>query len=248
MDVDAVAFLILVRLVLELTKKTVITIAEDVSSFPGIALSIEQGGIGFDYRLNMAIPDFWINHLKNVREEDWDIYKIVYTYKWVRHPEKVISYCESHDQSIVGDKTIAHWLFDSEIYYNMSKLQPNTPVRFRAIALHKIIRFLSLMLGDGYLCFIGNEFGHPEWVDFPRAGNNWSYHYCRRQWSLRDNDTLIYNDLWKFDRDMIHLASQLKLQEQWQKNYVDFVPEHKVVTFEGDCFLIVFNFHPTEVR
>jgi 1,4-alpha-glucan branching enzyme len=240
-------YLILIRLVLALTQKNVTTIAEDVSAFPGITLKIQEGGIGFDYRLNMAIPDFWINLLKNVKDEDWDIYKMVYSYKNVRQHEKVISYCESHDQSIVGDKTIAQWLFDNEIYFGMSKSQPNTPRRFRGIALHKMIRFLTMILGDGYLCFIGNEFGHPEWIDFPRDGNNWSHHYCRRQWSLADNEMLVFRDLQTFDQDMIRLETEFQIQRQWQQMYIDFIPEIKVVTFEGDAFIIVFNFNPSEV-
>lgn len=233
---------------LELTRKEITTIAEDVSAFPGITLQVDEGGIGFDYRLNMAVPDFWIHYLKNVQDEHWDIRVIVSVYKNIRPHERVISYCESHDQAIVGDKTIAQWLFDSEIYSGMSKLQPNTPRRFRGIALHKMIRFLTLMLGHGYLCFIGNEYGHPEWIDFPRDGNGWSHRYCRRQWSLRDDPTLIFSDLWLFDKYMIEAEQKFSLQRDWNQMYIDFIPEDKIVTFESDSVLVVFNFHPTQVN
>jgi|TARA_B110001450_G_scaffold246123_1_gene259899 1,4-alpha-glucan branching enzyme len=66
-----------------------------------------------------------------------------------------------------------------------------------------MIRLLTASLGgDAYLNFMGNEFGHPEWIDFPREGNNNSYHYCRRQWSLFDNQDLRYSQLGEWDKAM----------------------------------------------
>lgn len=167
------------------------TIAEDVSGMPGLCLPIKLGGCGFDYRLGMAIPDLWIKILKEQTDEEWDLSKICHTLTNRRWREKTITYCESHDQALVGDKTIAFWLMDKEMYTNMSTMTDNTPIIQRGIALHKMIRLLTQGLGgEGWLNFIGNEFGHPEWLDFPRAGNNDSYHYARRQFNLADDELL----------------------------------------------------------
>ena len=94
----------------------------------------------------------------------------------------------------------------------MSVLAPETPTVFRGIALHKMIRLLTFSLGSqGYLNFMGNEFGHPEWIDFPRKGNNWSYHHCRRRWDLADRTDLRYHHLLNFDKAMLKLDSTYKI-------------------------------------
>ena len=72
------------------------------------------------------------------------------------------------------------WLFDEEIYSGMSTLNPPSPKVERGVALHKMIRCITMALGgEAWLTFMGNEFGHPEWLDFPREGNGWSYQHCR---------------------------------------------------------------------
>lgn len=158
-----------------------IMIAEDVSGMPTLCRTLEDGGIGFDFRLNMYIPDMWIKLLKDVKDEDWNMGHIIHSMTNRRSFEKCVGYCESHDQAIVGDKTIAMWLFDADIYTGMSHVIGQQSLRVdRGIALHKMIRLLTISLaGEAYLNFMGNEFGHPEWIDFPREGNNNSFHYCR---------------------------------------------------------------------
>lgn len=164
----------------------------------------------------MAMPDTWIKLLKENKDEDWQLGQIIECSINVRSDEKIIAYCESHDQAIVGDKTISMWLFGTQIYTHMSKLVAKTPEVHRGVALHKMIRFLSSIFGDGYLNFMGNEFGHPEWVDFPGVHNNDSYKYCKRQWKLMDDNNLYYKDFACFDVDMLRVIEMLEVYKQWR--------------------------------
>ncbi len=192
-----------------------VSIAEDVSGMPTLCRPVEEGGCGFDYRLAMAIPDKWIRILKTMKDEDWNIGNIVHTLENRRWREPAIAYCESHDQALVGDKTIAFWLMDAEMYTNMSCLSPLTGTIDRGLALHKMIRLLTHGLGgEGWLNFIGNEFGHPEWLDFPRVGNSESYKYARRQFNLVDDELLRYKFLNNFDAAL----NRLEEEYQWLSN------------------------------
>ncbi|MBR3908849.1 MAG: 1,4-alpha-glucan-branching enzyme, partial [Clostridia bacterium] len=191
-DTEAVTYLQLANELIHKINKNALSIAEDMSGMPGMCLPIKDGGIGFDFRLSMGVPDLWIKFIKEWRDEDWDLGKLWYELNSRRPSEKNIGYCESHDQALVGDKTIIFRLCDAEMYTSMQKFGGSAIVD-RGIALHKMIRLITASLsGEGYLNFMGNEFGHPEWIDFPREGNGWSYHYCRRQWSLVDNENLRY--------------------------------------------------------
>lgn len=202
-DTDAVIYLALANHMLHTIDPDVITIAEDVSGMPTLCRPVSEGGIGFDYRLAMAIPDKWIELLKETSDENWDLSNIVHTLTNRRWMENTDAYAESHDQALVGDKTLAFWLMDKEMYFNMAVTSPPNLIIDRGIALHKIIRLLTHSLGgEAYLNFMGNEFGHPEWLDFPRVGNNESYHYARRQWNLVDDQNLKYKFLNEFDRAM----------------------------------------------
>ena len=200
-DNDALAYLMLANEVAHGVNNAAITIAEDVSGMMGLARPVKEDGLGFDYRLAMGIPDYWIKLLKEeTTDEQWNMSEIYHTLLNRRAHEKHIGYAESHDQALVGDKTIAFWLMDKEMYWNMSLSTPSL-VTDRGIALHKMIRLITFSLGgEGYLNFMGNEFGHPEWIDFPRPENNYSHHYARRQWSLVDQEILRYKGLNNFDR------------------------------------------------
>ncbi|KNC77737.1 1,4-alpha-glucan-branching enzyme [Sphaeroforma arctica JP610] len=228
----------------ELYPDHMITIAEDVSGMPALSLPVAMGGGGFDYRLSMAIPDKWIEILKELSDEEWDIGNIVHTLTNRRHGEKSIAYAESHDQALVGDKTIAFWLMDKEMYTHMSDLAPKSLIVDRGIALHKMIRFLTYTLGgEGYLNFIGNEFGHPEWLDFPRAGNNESFQYARRQWNVVDDPLLKYKYLNKWDAAMHATCNNYDWLNAPQA-YVSLKHEgDKLIIFERAGLLFVFNFH-----
>jgi 1,4-alpha-glucan branching enzyme len=241
-DWDAVTYLQLANAVLHEFKDHTISIGEDVSGMPGLCRRPEDGGIGFDFRLGMGIPDFWIKTLKEKQDEDWNIYEMWSVLNNRRYKEKTIAYAESHDQALVGDKTIAFWLMDKEMYYQMRISDPNLIID-RGIALHKMIRLLTISLGgEGYLNFIGNEFGHPEWVDFPREGNNWSYHYARRQWSLVDREDLKYKYLAQWDKAMINLIRSNHILETSETMQLNMDETNKVIIFEKNKLIFVFNF------
>lgn len=244
-DEDAVAYLNLANRLIHTVRPDAITIAEEVSGMPGLAAPIELQGTGFDYRLAMGVPDYWIKLLKHVRDEDWNVSDIWRELAARRAEEKTVNYCESHDQALVGDKSLIFWLADQEMYWHM-RVADQSLVIDRAIALHKMIRLITLgTAGNGYLNFMGNEFGHPEWVDFPREGNNWSYHYARRQWSLRDAPDLRYKFLAEFDRAMMLLAEDFRvLEHEWPHKHYEHVAD-KVLVFERAGLLFVFNFDPT---
>ena len=243
-DTEAITYLQLANELIREVKPRAITIAEDMSAMPGMCLPIEEGGIGFDYRLAMGTPDLWIRIIKERRDEDWSMWQIWCELTSRREGEKYIGYAESHDQALVGDKTIIFRLCDSEMYTAMSK-SSDSYIIDRGIALHKMIRLVTMSLsGEGYLNFMGNEFGHPEWIDFPREGNGWSHFYCRRQWHLVDDKGLRYRDLFEFDREMLSLAKKRHIFAK--KPNVLFVDEEKkVMGYERGGVTFVFNFHPT---
>ncbi|KAK2846716.1 hypothetical protein Q5P01_009715 [Channa striata] len=246
-DEDSLVYLMLSNHILHTLYPDCITIAEDVSGMPALCRGVEEGGLGFDYRLAMAIPDKWIQILKELKDEDWNMGNIVYTLTNRRYGEKCIAYAESHDQALVGDKSLAFWLMDKEMYTNMSSMIPMTAVVDRGMQLHKMIRLLTHGLGgEGYLNFMGNEFGHPEWLDFPREGNNQSYHYARRQFNLVDMDHLRYCQLYAFDRDM----NRTEDKYGWLAAPPAFVSarheEDKVIVFDRANVLFIFNFHPSK--
>lgn len=245
-DEEGVVYLMLANTMLRQLNPDIITIAEDVSGMPTLCVGTDLGGVGFDYRLGMAIPDMWIKLLKEKSDEDWDLGNICFTLTNRRHGEKTIAYAESHDQALVGDKTLAFWLMDKEMYTHMSVLSDNSNIIDRGIALHKMIRYITHTLGgEGWLNFEGNEFGHPEWLDFPRVGNNSSFHYCRRQWHLVDDQLLKYRFLNNFDAAVEHLESKYKWLSSPQA-YISLKHEgDRMVVFERAGLLFVFNFHPT---
>jgi 1,4-alpha-glucan branching enzyme len=217
-----------------------------MSGMPGMALPIEDGGIGFDYRLGMGIPDLWIKTVKELSDEQWDLFKIWCDMCLRRPGENTIAYVESHDQALVGDKTMIFRLADAAMYTDMDKAM-HTPVIDRAIALHKMIRLFTLAAGgEGYLNFMGNEFGHPEWIDFPREGNGWSFHYCRRQWSLLDNGYLKYQWLGTFDRDMVKVAKEADIFAQRMGDLRYHHEDEKLIAFSRNGLTFIFNFHPSQ--
>ena len=242
-DVEAITYLQLANELVHTLNPNAVTIAEDMSGMPGMCLPIKDGGIGFDYRLGMGIPDLWIKLIKEVRDEDWPMGKLWYELTNRRPKEKTIGYCESHDQALVGDKTIIFRLCDAEMYTHMQKFGGSLVID-RGIALHKMIRLLTASLGgEGYLNFMGNEFGHPEWIDFPREGNGWSYHYCRRQWSLVDNADLRYRELGDFDKAMLALLQAEKTLNK-KASCLLIHEDDNVLIFEKGDLVFAFNFHP----
>lgn len=243
-DQDAIVYLTLANKLIHEVNPHAITIAEEVSGMPGLAAKIEDGGYGFDYRMAMNIPDFWIKTLKEKKDEDWHPSAIWWETTNRRSDEKTISYAESHDQALVGDKTIIFWLIDADMYWHMHVNDKNMTVD-RGMALHKMIRLVTLStINGGYLNFMGNEFGHPEWVDFPREGNDWSYKYARRQWSLADNPDLKYHFLERFDQAMLELVSGVRNFQSGVIKKVWDSDADQILAFMRKDLLFVFNFNP----
>ncbi len=244
-DADAVLYLQLANELIHEKNPHAVTIAEDMSGMPGIGLPVADGGLGFDYRLGMGLPDLWIKFIKELPDERWDMRRLWYECVNRRVGEKTVGYCESHDQALVGDKTILFRLCDAAMYTGMRK-DSRDPVIDRGVALHKMIRLLTASAaGEAYLNFMGNEFGHPEWIDFPREGNGWSYLYCRRQWSLADDETLRYGQLQAFDRAMVALLKKDALIERAAKS-LWIGEEDKILLFAKGETVFAFNFHPTD--
>lgn len=240
-DNDAVTYLQLANKLIHDMNNGNVTIAEDVSGMPGICAPIDDGGIGFDYRLGMGLPDFWIKVLKDQTDEQWNMHEFFHTMNNRLSDVKTVAYAESHDQALVGDKTIAFRLMDKEMYTSMSKDSQNLIVD-RGIALHKMIRFFTISLGgDAWLNFMGNEFGHPEWIDFPRYDNGWSYKYARRQWSLVDNGYLRYHWLADFDKAMIEFIKKSEVMKSAQAWLLSADEENKTIVFERNNYIFVFN-------
>ena len=233
-DGDAICYLTLANKLIHEVKKGAITIAEDMSGMPGLACAMKDGGMGFDYRLAMGIPDFWIKYIKEVRDEDWKAGHIFYEMTNRRQDEKTISYAESHDQALVGDKTIIFRLCDADMYWHFEHGHATYMVD-RGLALHKMIRLITAStINGGYLNFMGNEFGHPEWIDFPRQGNGWSHKYARRQWSLVDNEHYFFSNLNKFDEAMVHLLREHLAPVKDKKYGVHLPWDEKLWDNEGD--------------
>lgn len=245
-DHEATTYFKLANKLIKEVKPTALSVAEDMSGMPGLAAKIEDGGLGFDYRMAMGMPDFWIKTIKEKMDDEWDVGDIFYQLTSKRLDEKVVSYAESHDQALVGDKTIIFRLIDKEMYFSMRKDQPNLIVD-RGIALHKMIRLATASAAGGaYLNFMGNEFGHPEWIDFPREGNNWSYDHARRIWSIAEDAELKYHWLYDFDKEMIALINNNKLLTVPSVDLVFENKPDKVLAYHRGLFLFIFNFNPTQ--
>ena len=240
-DKDALTYLRLANETIHAVRPDATTIAEEMSGFPGLGASTKDGGLGFDYRLQMGAPDLWIKTLKEKNDEDWDLGQLAYTLSSHRPEEKVINYTESHDQALVGDKTLIFRLIDKNMYWHMDKIDPDLTVE-RGVALHKLIRLTTAGLhGGGYLNFMGNEFGHPEWIDFPREGNNWSFKHARRQWNLRDNGFLKYQWLGDFDAALMKIIRQI---DNPNVHHLTVRQSDHTASFMHGDFLFVINFSP----
>jgi 1,4-alpha-glucan branching enzyme len=245
-DEDAISYLMIANKLIHQINPNAMSIAEEMSGMPGLATPFEDGGFGFDYRLAMGTPDYWIKIIKEVPDEKWNVNSIYYELTNRRADEKTIGYAESHDQALVGDKTILFRLLDQDMYFNMAKNKQSLVID-RGLALHKMIRLITISTaGAGYLNFMGNEFGHPEWIDFPREGNQWSYLHARRQWSLMENDSLRYHFLSDFDREMIKIIRDNNCLNEPFPNKCFDQEQNQVLAYTRGGLLFIFNFNPTQ--
>ena len=244
LDEDAITYLALANRVIHDVRPDAVTIAEDVSGMPGLAVPQSKGGFGFDYRFAMGVPDYWIRLIKDYNDEDWPTGHLWFELTNHRSNEKTISYAESHDQALVGDQTLIFRLIGEDMYHHMEIDDDNAKVA-RGIALHKMIRLITLSTAsNGYLNFMGNEFGHPDWIDFPREGNNWSFKHARRQWHLAGDTHLKYHLLSRFDRDMIALAKTHHLLETPYLQLLQEDSTRKIIIFKRADLIFAFNFNP----
>jgi 1,4-alpha-glucan branching enzyme len=245
-DDDAICYLTLANVLIHEVNPRAITIAEEVSGMPGLAAPFKDGGFGFDYRMQMNVPDYWIKTMKERKDEDWKPSSIFWELTNRRADEKTVTYAESHDQALVGDKTVVFQLIDADMYWHFKKGDENFMAN-RGIALHKMIRLVTAStLNGAYLNFMGNEWGHPEWIDFPREGNGWSYKYARRQWNLVDNHELCYHYLGDFDQAMLEV---LKSEKNIQKTPVQEIWHNdgdQILAYTRGELLFVFNFNPMQ--
>ncbi|OVE75845.1 1,4-alpha-glucan-branching enzyme [bacterium E08(2017)] len=245
-DNDAINYLTLANKLIHSIRPDAITIAEDVSGMPGLASPIEDNGFGFDYRLAMGVPDCWFKLVNDTKDEDWNMNYLWHELNNRRAEEQTISYTESHDQALVGGKTLIFELIDKEMYDHMAAEDTNIQVE-RGMAIHKMARLSTLTSAShGYLTFFGNEFGHPEWIDFPREGNGWSFHHARRQWSLRDAYYLKYHFLADFDKAILDMVTKYDLLNNWLPQQLHCNDGDKVLAFRRKDLIMMFNFHPTE--
>ena len=243
-DENALAYLALANILIHEMNEDAFTIAEDVSGMAGLAAPLENGGVGFDFRMSMGVADNWIKWIKELADDEWGMGEMWWQLTNKREDEKTISYAECHDQAMVGDKTIAFRLMDKEMYFSMNK-DSQSDVIDRGMALHKMIRLVTIATcGDGYLNFMGNEFGHPEWIDFPREGNGWSYKHARRQWSLAEPDYLRYKYLRNFDKAMVGLVRQESVLDEKPELFVQD-EEKKILIFKRKNCIFALNFNPT---
>ncbi|MEN8773039.1 MAG: alpha amylase C-terminal domain-containing protein [Akkermansiaceae bacterium] len=240
---DAVTYLQLANKLIHEINPNALSIAEDMSGMPGLCRPLCEGGMGFDFRLAMGIPDYWIKLLRHTPDEHWNLDEIYHTLTDRRDGEKTIAYAESHDQALVGDKTLAFWLMDAAMYHHMAKGDDDAIVD-RGMALHKVLRLMTLALGgEGFLTFMGNEFGHPEWIDFPREGNGWSYQHARRQWSLADHPDLKYGELEAFDGAMMQIADKVLASPEAKRLNLD--QDNQCLQFERGDLVFAVNLSPS---
>ena len=243
-DRDAVTYLQLASRLVREVKPGAVLIAEDVSAMPGLCLPVSEGGIGFDYRLSMGLPDWFARAARDRRYGEWEMGRLCWELTARRNGEKLIAYAESHDQAMMGDQTLIFRLAGAEMYTAMDRKTPNLTVQ-NACAMHKLIRLLTVCAGgDGYLNFMGNEFGHPEWIDFPREGNGWSHEHARRQWSLADDPALRYRELGEFDKAMITLMKENAVLNAQPKCLLCREKE-QLLAFRRGEYVFAFNLHPT---
>ncbi len=247
-DEDALAYLTLANRLVHELRPHATTVAEDVSGMPGLAAPERRGGAGFDCRLAMGVPDCWFKLIVDTRDQDWDMGWLWHELTNRRSEERTISYVESHDQAIVGGKTAIFAMLDAAMYHGMG-VDDRDSVADRGMALHKMMRLATLGTADcGYLTFMGNEFGHPEWVDFPREGNDWSYRHARRLWRLRDDPNLKYRFLYAFEKAMLALFRERRLLGRTFPRALRVQNDEKVIVFERGGLLFLFNFDPVQSR
>ncbi|KAG8075748.1 hypothetical protein GUJ93_ZPchr0006g43795 [Zizania palustris] len=237
-DKDALIYLILANEMLHELHPDIITIAEDATFYPGLCEPTTQGGLGFDYWVNLSIPEMWLWHLENVPGQEWSMNKIMKVL--ISKNCNMLSYVENHNQSISGRKSFAEIILHKEKCSNNSVSDDGI---FRACSLLKIIKLLTFSTSGGaYLNFIGNEFAHPKRIEFPMSGNDYSFGLANRQWELLEKG--VHKHIFNFDKDLMSLDGKERLILRGSPNIHHCDDTSMFISFTRGPFLFVFNFNP----
>lgn len=241
-DRDALMYLILANDILHALHPNIITIAEDATYYPGLCEATSQGGLGFDYYVNLSASEMWLSFLEKVPDNEWSMSKIVTTLMGNRqYTNKMLLYAENHSQSISGGRSFAEILFGGK----EDRPAESTDSLLRGCSLHKLIRLITFSIGGcAYLNFMGNEFGHPKGVEFPTASNNNSFELANRRWELLNNDG-IHHALFLFDKDMMKLEQNERVLSRGLPNVHHVKDDTMVISYTRGPVLFIFNFHPT---
>ena len=218
-----------------------ILIAEDVSGLPGLARPALLGGVGFDYRLQMGLPDFFESVAKDVMDDGISPSRIWHALVSRRFDERHIGYVESHDQAIVGGQSLIFRLLGPKMYTDMHAETQSHDVHL-AVAVVNVAKSIVFFLGgEAWMSFIGNEFGHPDWVEFPTPDNDDCFEYAYRKWYLATDSALMYEKMAAFDRDLMH---QRKIAVTWDESYMTaplLDDNRKLSVFHRDRVVLVCN-------
>ncbi|KAH7682202.1 1,4-alpha-glucan branching enzyme protein [Dioscorea alata] len=208
----------------------IITIAEDATFYPGLCESTTQGGLGFDYYVNLSVTDLWLWLLQDVPDQAWSMSKIVNVLVNSQSSNRrMLVYCENHNQSISGGRSFAEILFGN----NNQNFIGLEDFEFRGSSLHKMIRLISFSIGgSAYLNFMGNEFGHPNRVEFPMESNNYSFAFANRKWDLL-KDKGLHMGLFNFDKEMMKLDEKEQILSR-NPSTVHHVDDSKMVILNTD--------------
>jgi len=236
LDENGVLYLSLANTLVHELAPHAITLAEEFSGAPGMSCSPDNAGLGFDYRFAMGLPDFWAKFIEEGRTMGQMWHELTNR----RHYDKTISYTECHDQCINGDDAFIWRMIKDDMYTHMSVFSDSWKCS-RGVALHKLMRFITLgSAGQGWLNFMGNEFGHPEWID--------AEDYAHRQWHLAETTHLKYSKLDAFDRNLLRLVREYPEQFQRGPRFRYIHEEERILAFERGTLLFVFNFHELQAQ
>lgn len=236
LDENGVLYLSLANTLVHELAPEAFTVAEEFSGAPGMSCAPEQGGLGFDRRFAMGIPDYWAKFIRG-EGSGTSMGMLWHEMTNRRWYDKTVSYTECHDQCINGDDAFIWRLIGDDMYEHMSMFS-NSWKNSRGVALHKLMRFVTLATaGQGWLNFMGNEFGHPEWIDDEA--------YAHRQWHLAETGHLKYSKLDAFDRAMLGLVREHGGDFKKSPHFRFIHEEDRLLAFERGRLLFVFNFHET---
>jgi 1,4-alpha-glucan branching enzyme len=235
-DENGELYLCLANALIRRIRPQALSIAEEFSGMPGLTCPPKEGGLGFDYRFAMGIPDYWEKCIESPR----DMGSLWYETTNHRPYDRTVSYVECHDQCINGHDAMIWRLIGKDMYDYMAVFTDNWNTS-RGLAFYRLMRLVTLCTADaGYLNFMGDEFGHPEWLDDESRAH--------RQWHLAGRADLKYAGLAAWDRAQMTLVAG-RLPDFQQQPLFRFIHEDdRILAFERGRLLFVFNFHELQAK